>query len=218
MDAFGQNNHQSKPAAPRPANSFAGSLLESEQQLANSASNPTSNSENNDFNPFANALLNNSGRNAGSENPEDLRRQQEETLLKKRKEALRQKLHDKVNPTDSHELFSAAELKTKRELNQVRQELEMLIADIKDLNQEVSMAVSQDVVSPGIDGGTYYQNFFHQLRALIMLLRQKVSSARSWAQQVHGKNSKKKGLNMKKTKGVQDSLHNERNSGANAAG
>jgi hypothetical protein len=216
MTSFGQGSNQRKPVGQNQTNPFANSLLETEQK---SPSNPAIKSDQDqDINPFANALLNNSDNSTQNNDPNLLRRQQEETLLKQRKEALRKKLHDRVNPVDTHELFSAKEEKAKEELNQVRRELEMLILDIKDLNQEVAMAVSQDVVAPGVDGGSYYTNFFHQLRQLIMLLRQKVSSARSWAQQMAGKGKKKKGLNYKKTKGVQDSINNERNAGANAAG
>lgn len=215
MTSLGLGNNSSKPNPAKAVNPFASSLLENEQK--SSLQDPAKPTD--AFNPFTNALLNSSSQESNQPpNASLLKKQQEEALLTQRKEALRKKLHDRVNPVDTHELFSAKESKAKEELNQVRQELEFLIADIKDLNQEVAMAVSQDIVSPGTDGGVYYQNFFHQLRALIMLLRQKVSSARSWAQQMQGKNRKRRGLNYKNTKGVQDSLHNERNSGSNAAG
>lgn len=216
MTSFGQGGNQLKSALQKQINPFAGSLLENEQKSVSSS--PAPKEENPDFNPFANALLNNSGKTEVPNQAENSRKQQEEALLAQKKEALRKKLHDKVNPTNTHELFSAAEARSKEELNQVRKELEMLILDIKDLNQDIAMAVSQDVVAPGLDGGTYYQNFFHQLRQLIMLLRQKVGSARSWAQQMQAKGKKRKGLNYKTTKGVQSSINNERNAGANAAG
>lgn len=216
MSTLGLGNNSSKPSSAKAINPFASSLLENEQKNTGLATDQN----NNDYDAFANALLQTGDHDDPDHNqdPRALRKQQEEALLAQKKEVLRKKLHDRINPVDVHDLFSAKENKAKEELNQVRQELELLIADIKELNQEVAMAVSQDVVNPGSEGGVYYQNFFHQLRALIMLLRQKVSSARSWAQQMQGKNRKKKGLNYKSTKGVQDSMHNERNSGANAAG
>ena len=216
MTTFGQVNNQAKSASQKSVNPFAGSLLENEQKNANLTS--SQNNANKDFNPFANALLNSPGASNDLDNPELLRKQQEETLLNQKKEALRKKLHDRVNPVNSYELFSAREEETKKELNQVRQELELLIADVKDLDQEISIAVGQEIVNPGLDGGSYYRNFFHQLRQLIMLLRQKVSSARSWATQMQGKGKKKHGLNYKKTKDVQSSINNERNAGANAVG
>jgi len=216
MTSFGQGSNQLKSASQKPVNPFAGSLLENEQKAA--ATSPSVGKNDEAFNPFANALLNSPGATSDSDNPELLRKQQEEALLAQKKEALRKKLHDKVNPVNTYELFSAKEEKSKEELNQVRKELELLINDIKDLNSDISIAVSQDVVSPGLDGGSYYHNFFHQLRQLIMLMRQKVGSARSWAQQMQVKGKKKQGLNYKTTKGVQSSINNERNAGANAAG
>ncbi|AKM81658.1 MAG: hypothetical protein UT13_C0001G0700 [Candidatus Pacebacteria bacterium GW2011_GWF2_38_9] len=216
MTTFGQGNNQSKANSQKTISPFAGSLLENEQKSPGSS--PNQNRSEQDSNSFANALLNSSGRMDEAENQDLLRKQQEELLLKQKKEALRKKLHDRVNPVDSYDLFSAKEEKSKKELNEVRKELELLIADIKDLSQEIEAAVSQDIVAPGIDGGSYYTNFFHQLRQLIMLLRQKVGSASSWAQQMQGKGKKKQGLNYKKTKDVHSGFNNERNAGANAVG
>ena len=215
MTSFGQGNNQSKSAAQKPVNPFAGSLLENEQKNQSSASLQPA--ESLIDNPFAQALRSSSAQ-SNLENQDSARRQQEEALLAQKKEALRKKLHDRVNPVNTDELFSAQEEKSKEELNQVRQELELLIADVQGLSQDIEMAVTQDVVMPGLDGGVYYQNFFHQLRQLIMLLRQKVSSARSWAQQMQTKSKKRYGLNYKKTKDVHSGMNNERNAGANAAG
>ncbi len=214
MTSLGQSNSQSKTVSQKPINPFAGSLLENEQKAVNSSQSKKSETVSN---PFANALKNSQDNNHFKD-PDFLRKQQEEALLQQKKEALRKKLHDRVNPVNTYELFSAREEKSKEELNQVRKELELLIADIKGLNQDVEMVVAQDVVTPGIDGGSYYQNFFFQLRQFIMLLRQKVSSARSWAQQMQAKSQKRYGLNYKKTKDVHASMNNERNAGANAVG
>lgn len=218
MTSFGQGNNQNKNGSQRAIGPFAGSLLENEQKnISPSQNQPSESNQNTDS--FANALRgSSSGKTNENSNFEDILQQRREELLRQKKEALRKKLHDKVNPVDTHDLFLAKEEKAKQELNQVRKELELLIADIKELNQEVANAVAQDVVQPGVDGGTYYTNFFHQLRQLIMLLRQKVSSATSWAQQMQVKGKKKQGLNYKKTKDVHSGFNNERNSGANAAG
>lgn len=215
MTSLGQGNSQSKSVSQKPVNPFAGSLLENEQKNSNPSPNNLSEKT---TNPFANALLNSSETNYDAPSPEQIQKQQEEALLQQRKEALRKKLHDRVNPVNTYELFSAREEQSKEELNQVRKELELLITDIKGLNQDIEIVVAQDVVVPGIDGGTYYQNFFFQLRQFIMLMRQKVSSARSWAQQMQAKSKKKYGLNYKKTKDVHSGMNNERNAGANAVG
>lgn len=215
MTSLGQGNSQSKTVSQKPVNPFAGSLLENEQKNASLSSNSHNEQT---TNSFANALLNSSDANYDTPSPEQLHKQQEEALLQQKKEALRKKLHDRVNPVNTYELFSAREEQSKEELNQVRKELELLIADIKGFNQDIEIVVAQDVVLPGLDGGTYYQNFFFQLRQFIMLLRQKVGSARSWAQQMQTKGKKKYGLNYKKTKDVHSGMNNERNAGANAVG
>lgn len=214
MTSLGQGNSQSKAVSQKPTNLFAGSLLENEQKNRNPSLNDRSEKT---TNPFANALLN-SDTNQNISSPDKLHKQQEEILLQQQKEVLRKKLHDKVNPVNTYELFSAREEQSKEELNQVRKELELLIADIKAFNQDIETVVAQDVVTPGIDGGAYYQNFFFQLRQFIMLLRQKVSSARSWAQQMQVKSKKRYGLNYNKTKDVHAGMNNERNAGANAVG
>lgn len=214
MTSFGQSNNQLKSASQKQTNPFASSLLENEKKIDKPAL--STNQADEVFNPFANALLNSPGATSDFNNQEFLQKQQKEALQAQRRDALRKKLHDRVNPVNTYELFSAKEEKSKEELNNVRRELELLIGDLKDLSSDISIVVNQDVVNPGIDGGSYYQNFFHQLRQLIMLMRQKVSSARSWSMQMRAKGKKKQGLNYKKTKDVQASINNERNSGANA--
>jgi len=199
----------SKPSQPQ-ANQFANHLVESNSQSAGSPADSLTDKVDSSYNPFANALLNS--------DQSTLRQQQAEQLREQQKEALRRRLHDKVNPTSVHELFSSREEETKRELEQTRNELQLLISEFKAAAPEIEMAIASSVVSPGSDGGSYFRNFFAHLRQMIMLLRQRVSSARSWAQQSNAKKRKQKGLNYKKTKDVHSGMNNERNAGANAAG
>ncbi len=214
MATLGQGSSHSKVATQKPLGNFADSLVENEQKSKQFPNAKIAD----EINPFANALLNSSGQNQDAFSGENILRQQEEWLLKQKKDALRRKLHEQINPVNTYDIFSAKEEKSKEELNQVRKELELLIADIKGLNQDVEIAVAQDVVAPGSEGASYYHNFFFQLRQFILLLRQKVSSARSWAQQMQSKSKKRYGLNYKKTKDVHQGMNNERNFGANAVG
>lgn len=199
----------SKPSQPQ-AQQFANYLVESNSQSTSNPDDSLTDQFDNSYNPFAKALLNS--------DQDSLRQQQAEQLREQQKEALRRHLHDRVNPTSVHELFSSREEETKRELEQTRRELELLVSEVKVAAPEIEMAIASSVVSPGSDGGSYFRNFFAHLRAMIMLMRQKVSSARSWAQQSNSKKHKQKGLNYKKTKDVQSSINNERNAGANAVG
>lgn len=210
MNSFGQNNKQSKQQTGK-MNPFASALVESEKKSSQS------NEEKSENNSQIADLLS-KGNLTDFNNEEFLENEREEFLQKQKKEALKKKLHDKVNPVDTHELFKAKEEQNKKELEQVRNELKLLIAEIKGLNQDIENAVTQDVSSPGTEDAAYYTNFFHQLRALIMLLRQKVKSARSWAQQMNAKGRKKKGLDMSTGKGVHSSMNSERNFGGNSVG
>ena len=88
----------------------------------------------------------------------------------------------------------------------------------KNSGQEVELAVMEEIASPGLTG-KYYLNFFRNLRSFIMLLRQKVKSARTWATQFHAKQKKKSkgsaglkigGAGHEQTKTVFDMMHHER--------
>jgi hypothetical protein len=210
MNTLGNNTSAAGRTSQRPASGFASPLVELGQQGGDLSNPATKNQPDNLYNPFANALLN---------SDQSLSKQQQfEARQQEQKEILRRKLHDRVNPTSVYELFSSREQETKTELEKTRQELELLMSEFKEAAVEIDIALSNEIVAPGNDGGSYFRNFFHHLRQMIMLLRQRVSSARSWAKQGAIKSNKKKGLNFKKTKDVQSSINNERNAGANAVG
>lgn len=149
----------------------------------------------------------------------DQQRYLQEQQERQKKEALRKKLHDQVNPVDTHDLFNAREQQVKQEIDQLRQELKLLFREVQDFQQEVEMTLMSEVVEPG-QSGIYYFNFFHNLRSFIMMLRQKISSAKTWATQMHVKSKKKKarqgmvigGLGHEKTSTIQDMMHHERSS------
>ena len=212
MNSFGQSNKQQKQQTGK-INPFASALVESEKK-----SGPH-NQKKEDNSQLANLLSKGGLSDLDNDfNNEFLEKEKEEYLKKQKKEALRKELHNKVNPVDTHELFKAKEEKNKKELEQVRNELRLLIEEIKGLNQDIENAVGQNISSPGTEDAAYHNNFFHQLRAFIMLLRQKVKSARSWAQQMSSKGQKRRGLDMKTGKGVHDSMNSERNFGGNSVG
>jgi len=210
MNTLGNNTGVSGRTSQNSASSFVSPLVELGQQGGDLSNSATKNQPDSLYNPFANALLNS--------DQSVSKQQQFEARQQEQKEILRRKLHDRVNPTSVYELFSSREEETKKELEKTRQELELLISEFKETAAEIDLALSSEIVAPGSDGGSYFRNFFHHLREMIMLLRQKVSSARSWAKQAHVKSNKKRGLNFKKTKDVQSSINNERNSGTNATG
>lgn len=154
-------------------------------------------------------------------------RQAEEQAQQQReqqkRDQLRLKLHNEVNPTETSHVFSAREREVKYQIEQLRQELLALIKDVHSFQAEVETTLHTQIVSPGQEG-KYYLAFFQQLRSFILLLRQKVSSAKTWATQMHSKGKKKSsapglsigGQGHEKTSTVQDMMHHERSTAYSA--
>ena len=196
-------------------NPFARALAETEKPHGSQQDNT------NPLNPFSEALARSGGSfgdESGFQNP-DWQQQQLENLEKQRKkDALRKKLHDQVNPVDMTAVYDAREKEVKKEIESLRHELKMLVKDVAKFEKEVELAVMEEIASPGLTG-KYYLNFFRNLRSFIMLLRQKIKSARTWATQFHAKQKKKSkgsaglkidGAGHEQTKTVFDMMHHER--------
>ncbi len=156
------------------------------------------------------------GNELGAQNQKDLiRKQQEEALKAKR----RKELHDRVNPVEAKDVFSARREQVKKEIDRLRVELKALAKDVAAFHKEVEITLMTEVGDPGTDGA-YYISFFQKLRSFILLLRQRIKSARTWATQVNNKKKKKKrgkrpgleiaGAKSEKTSTVFDMMHHER--------
>lgn len=210
MNTFGNNKPKQKKNQAS-ANPFAKALAETEHRL--SSDSPK---KNEDQNPFSQALANTgSSPDALNFNDQDaINKQQEELKKKEKREKLKRKLHEQINPVHQKDIFSAREKRVKQEIENLRDELKLLVKEVSQFHKEVELTLMTEIVDPG-QQGTYYINFFQQLRSFIMLLRQKVKSARTWAKQMHTKKKKKKrggGLDFAKheTKTVHDTMHHER--------
>lgn len=213
-----------KPATAQngSVNPFARALAETEKGLDANQDNGAK-----DQNSLLSQALARTGGNLGDYNPGEipqdpdaLRRQQEEAERQQKKELQRRKLHEQINPVETTQVFNAQEKRVKEELEKTRKELKALVNEVRALYKEVDIATFQEVVNPGQDG-TYYISFFQQLRIFIMFLRQKVHSARTWAQQMHSKSNKRKhkhfsagidmgGKNYEQGQAVFDTMHHER--------
>lgn len=142
----------------------------------------------------------------------------EEQQRKARLEQMRRQRHAEINPVSSNELFSAREAQVKKEIDQLRQELALLAKDVAAFDKEVELTLQTTITHPG-QTGSYYLNFFQKLRQFIMLLRQKIQSARTWATTFYGKSAKKRskqpgltigGQQFQQTTTIQDMMHHER--------
>jgi len=151
-----------------------------------------------------------------------MRQQQAEQLKKRQAEALkakrRKELHDRINPVETKDIFSARKKQVEEQIAKLRTELKALAQEVKQFHKEIEVSLLSEVTDPG-ENGAYYLNFFQKLRALIMLLRQRIRSARTWATQMNTKRKKKKGkkpgleiagTKSEKTSTVFDMMHHER--------
>lgn len=211
----------SKPQRSVATNPFARALADTErEQSLTSTGMGTDNT-----NLFRDALARTGG-NFGDTldsygNQADLAKQQKEAEIKAKKERMRQELHRQINPVETTDVFNAREQKVKEEINKLRYDLKMLAQDVAKFDKQVELTLMTEIAEPG-QQGTYYLSFFQKLRAFIMLLRQKISSARTWATQMQTKKGKKKaaghgsvgmmiqGLSYEQTTTVQNMQHHER--------
>lgn len=216
MDPFKTNStNNGKTQNSASVNPFAKALAESEKRSLNSGSNSgastssiidklnNKNSKQLDLDQSSSPLF-----DAG-EHQKQLEEQQEQ--LKKKQ--MREKLHRMVNPVEQTDIYNAREEQRKKEINEVRKELKALAEEIAKFYKEVDITLTQDVAAPG-QSGTYHQNFFAKLKEFIQMLRQRVSSARTWARQAKRKKKKRRGYGLdftnQEAKSTHDMLHHER--------
>ncbi len=217
MNTFSQALSSTAKRRPQ-VNPFAQAMADSEREK--SLSSLPANNEN----LFSDALSRTGSAFSDLSNSSPLLSESEQLKnleAQRKREALRRKLHDQVNPVDVTDVFSAREQQVKREIEQIRVELQQLMVAFSDFKfeSEVQLTLMTETVSPGQEG-IGYKNFFHKLRAFIMMLRQQLTSAHTWATQMHTKSQKKKhrqglaidGADYEKTTTVQDMMHHERSS------
>lgn len=233
-----------KKATPPSANPFAKALMETESSLLSQGNSQTQLS-----NPLAEALARSGGSfgdfagssfagqaNSGfpspdsansfgnmgdmmnQQDPDALRKSQEQARLEQERRLLQKRLHDKVNPVDQTDIFNAREEQVKKQIEELRKELRAMTSEVKAFYKEVDITLMTETVEPGLSG-TYFINFFHQLRQFIALLRQKIRSARTWLNAAKSKQKKKpkrggiliEGSQHEQTTSIFDTMHHERN-------
>jgi hypothetical protein len=114
---------------------------------------------------------------------------QQEELKQKEYEQKRLELHKKINPVDAKDIFNAREEATKKKIDTIRKDLKNLALEIKKFHKEIDITLMGRVTNTGLDG-IGDENFFDQLRSFIILLTQRVRSARTWAKQANAKKKK----------------------------
>jgi hypothetical protein len=83
-------------------------------------------------------------------------------------------------------LFSYADESLRKEIEGVRQELQMLVATMGQVEQQVEQAMMDNIV----EGGVYHLNYFHKLKEWIKFMRKSLQDSSAWLQMAGGRKSK----------------------------
>lgn len=83
-------------------------------------------------------------------------------------------------------LFSHADESLKREINGVRQELQMLVASMGKVEKQIEVAMMDNIV----DGGVYHLNYFQKLKTWIKFMRKSLEDGSAWLQMSSNRKSK----------------------------
>lgn len=211
----------SSKKAQSASNPFARALAESEKGAF------AGKNQDQKKNPLGEALAKTGGQIPKDKSPQDLKKEEAKLKKEQKKAELRKKLHDQVNPVDQKDIFSANAERTKKELEEVRKELKNLASEISKFYKEVDIQTTQAVVPQGSEG-TGMKSYFQKLKAFIILLTQKVRSARTWMKHHNAKQKKKIGRKVKggidagggktqESKAVFDMMHHERSTAYSGA-
>jgi hypothetical protein len=139
---------------------------------------------------------------------------EKELVEKQRLDRLRMELHRRVNPVDQKDIFDARKQQAKKEVEEIRHELVLLMQEMQGFAQDIDIQLMGEITDVGLTGKGA-KGYFTKMKEFIMLLREKVHSVRTWATTFGGKKSKQAGLNFNakgygQTKTVWDSMHHER--------
>lgn len=108
---------------------------------------------------------------------------------------------------ESKVLFSYADESLKKEINGVRQELQMLVATMGQVEKAVEAAMMDNIV----EGGVYHLNYFHKLKEWIKFMRKSLEDSSAWLQMSGGRKSKGYFWTQESKSGSKYSMSSERN-------
>ena len=120
------------------------------------------------------------------------------------------KMQERARHAPSHlenrVLFSYADESLKKEIDGVRQELQMLVATMGKVENQIQQAM-MDII---VDGGVYHLNYFHKLKEWIKFMRKSLEDASLWLSTSKGRKGKGYYWNQVSASGSKYSMSQER--------
>ena len=193
--------------------------------MNNSVSKPFSGTSPSNINPFARALAEAKGGDQSTSftqspnrlndmSPDQMAEQQRMQEEKMKRQRLRETLHRQINPIETTDIYNAEHQRVKKEIEEIRHELELMIGEVAIFRQDVQISIMSNVPDAGT--GKYYISFFQKLKELIKMLRQQIHSAGTWATAMQSKKRKRKGgmeiggQQYEQTATIYEQMHHER--------
>jgi len=104
-------------------------------------------------------------------------------------------------------LFSYADESLKKEIDGVRQELQMLVATMDKVEDQVEQAMMDNIV----EGGVYHLNYFQKLKTWIKFMRKSLEDSSAWLQATGSRKTKGYYWAQEAKSGSKYSMSSERN-------
>lgn len=104
-------------------------------------------------------------------------------------------------------LFSYADESLKREIDGVRQELQMLVASMGKVEAQIEAAMMDNIV----EGGVYHLNYFQKLKTWIKFMRKSLDDGAAWLQLSSSRKTKGYFWIQADKSGTKYSMSSERN-------
>lgn len=130
-----------------------------------------------------------------------------EYSAKKEAEKRRAEQFFRAREQEWNQLFSAKEKRESQRIEEIRQQLKTLAAQVKRLDKNLEKAVQTTVVETGV----YHESYLEHIKSMIHLFSLKVNSANSWLEMYNSRSLKKGAYwGMAKSHGTSYTQNNER--------
>ena len=98
------------------------------------------------------------------------------------------------------------EAQVTQKIEEIRMELKALIATIKNVDREMELAVSEQIIDPGV----YHINFLDRIKTILKLMRQNLNDSASWLRVMRSRKKERKYWSLYKKKGTEFGLNPDR--------
>ena len=102
--------------------------------------------------------------------------------------------------------IKAQETHVAQKIEEIRMELKALVMVIKNVNREIELAVSEQIIDPGV----YHINFLDRLKTILKLMRQNLNDSASWLRVMRSRKKERKYWSLYKKKGTEFGLNPDR--------